>query len=167
MADESRLAGSDPCATGRAIQPARCKHTPSASGTLYVRVRADVPLQFALRVTAAAGGSEGSSEEPFTIAQANTPYIGRVGAQTSSFYAVTGLTKGASYRLYVVTEQEVLEVNLWSGRFEGDQLLAIAASPGAPSAETFVAPGDTAYFTMHLFPEADGVTAFSFAITAN
>jgi hypothetical protein len=164
--DESRLAApGGPCATGRASQPARCKQGPSTLGTLYVRVRSDVPLPFTLRVAAAAGGSEGSFEEPFTISRDQMPYIGRVGAQTDSYYAITGLIEGASYVLYVVTEQEVVQLNLWSGRFAGSPLLGIATPPGTPTAMTFVAPGNTAYFTVNLLPEADGVTSFSFAIT--
>jgi len=152
------------CAYAGPVTPGRCKRKPSTEGELFVRVWAAETVEFDLRVTAALPGSEGAASDPIELAYDATPYIGRVGGARPSYYEITGLAPNAQYWIRLVSEEEATVLEQWLEGFGGTPQLQLSNGIGYGTEYTFSSHTTSAFFTVSLLPEDDGVTDFSIEI---
>jgi hypothetical protein len=132
---------------------------------IFGRVAACQPGTFELSVRALTSGSEGSVASPIELSLDDQPYSGTVASATRGYYAISGLTPGASYLIgFESSLEEVFVETFGEATFE-TSLNWSSAEPLQVGYVALDATSDTAYFTVWLRAEDDGITDFTVNVT--
>jgi hypothetical protein len=156
--------GTDYCADVYPGESARCVVT-SEEDRIFVRVAASLPQTFELSVRPLASGSEGSVASPVELTLDDQPYSGTVASAARGYYAITGLTPGASYLIGFQGALEDVFIETFAEAAFETSLNWSSAEPMQSGAVPLDATGETGYFTVWLRPEDDGVTDFTVNVT--
>lgn len=137
----------------------------SEEDRIFVRVAASLPETFELSVRPLSSGSEGSVPAPVELTLDDQPYSGTVASASRGYYAISGLTPGASYLIGFRDGLEDVFIETFA---EATFETSLNWSSAESMQEGYVpldATGETGYFSVWMRPEDDGISDFTVNVT--
>lgn len=144
-------------ATGEGSRAARCQIALTHGDSVIVRAQGEAivdPIELVVRRPHA--GSQGTAEAPVEIDQ--LPYTGHVATASTGYFAIHGLTPGATYRLHVATAHEQVMVTPYGDLARLNPRSELAASPGDPAELQVSAATEAMLLEINLLSPSDWVT---------